>query len=131
MRMNLIDPDDAVTLGVPNYSHGIHVEGAQRWVQLSGQVGVAPDGTVSPEFEPQCRQAFQNIHACLRDAEMGFEDVVMLRIFLIDREDLESLRTLRAEFFGARCFPSTLVFVSGLVNPAWKVELEVTAAAAR
>lgn len=129
MRMNLIDPDDTITLGVPNYSHGIHVDGAERWVQLSGQVGVAPDGTVYPGFEPQCRQAFQNIRACLRDAEMGFDDVVMLRIFLIDREDLESLRKIRAEFFGARRFPSTLVFVSGLVNPAWKVELEVTAAA--
>ena len=130
MRMKLIDPDDAVALGVPNYSHGIHVEGAHRWVQLSGQVGVAPDGTVSPQFEPQCRQAFCNIQACLRDAGMGFDDVVMLRIFLTHREDLEALRNIRAEHFGARCFPSTLVFVSGLVNPAWRVELEVTAAAA-
>ena len=130
MQMNLIDPDDTIALGVPNYSHGIQIEGAQRWVQLSGQVGVAPDGRVSSDFEQQCRQAFQNIHACLRDAEMGFNDVVMLRIFLIDREDLDSLRKIRSEFFGTRCFPSTLVFVSGLVNPAWKVELEVTAAAA-
>ncbi len=130
MRVNLIDPDDIVALGVPNYSHGVHVEGAHRWVQLSGQVGVAPDGTVAPGFEAQCRQAFANIEACLRDARMGFDDVVMLRIFLIDREDLAQLREIRAAFFGARRFPSTLVFVSGLVNPAWKVELEVTAAAA-
>ena len=99
-------------------------------MQLSGQVGVAPDGTVAPGFEAQCRQAFANIEACLRDARMGFDDVVMLRIFLIDREDLAQLREIRAAFFGARRFPSTLVFVSGLVNPAWKVELEVTAAAA-
>ena len=60
MQMDLIDPDDIVSLGVPNYSHGIQVQNASRWVQLSGQVGVAPDGTVSPEFEVQCRQAFRN-----------------------------------------------------------------------
>lgn len=48
---------------------------------------------------------------------MGFNDVVMLRIFLTHREDLESLRNIRAEYFGARCFPSTLVLVSGMVNP--------------
>lgn len=130
MPMNLIDPDDIVALGVPNYSHGVHVEGSDRWVQLSGQVGVEPDGTVPPGFEAQCRQAFRNIEACLRDASMGFDEVIMLRIFLINREDLEALRSIRAEVFGERCFPSTLVFVSGLVNPVWKVELEVTAAAA-
>ena len=130
METKLIDPQDVVVLGVPNYSHRIQVEGAQRWVQLSGQVGVAPDGSVPPGFGSQCRQAFLNIQACLRDAGLGFDDVVMLRIFLLEREDLEVLRTIRAEFFGTRCFPSTLVFVSGLVNPAWKVELEVTAAAA-
>ncbi|MDH3668016.1 MAG: RidA family protein [Paracoccaceae bacterium] len=128
MQSKTIDPTDIVSLGVPNYSHGALTSNATEWLHLSGQVGVNPVGSVSPDFEDQCRRAFSNIAACLRDAGMGFGDVVMLRIYLIDRSDLQMLRNIRSEFFGDRCFPSTLVIVSGLVDPAWRVELEIIAA---
>ena len=129
MTAKLINPDDIVSLPVPNYAHGALAEGAARWLHLSGQVGVAPDGATESGFEAQCRRAFANIGSCLRDADMGFEHVVMLRIYLTHREDLAALREIRAEVFGERRFPSTLVFVSGLVNPDWRVELEAVAAA--
>jgi enamine deaminase RidA (YjgF/YER057c/UK114 family) len=128
MAVTTIDPADIINLGVPNYSHGALITDAGKWLHLSGQVGVKPDGSVSSEFEDQCRQAFSNIGACLRDAGMEFDDVVMLRIYLTDRSDLKPLRRIRSEFFGDRRFPSTLVIVSGLVDPAWRVELEIVAA---
>ncbi len=126
---SLINPDDIVTLNVPNYAHGALAEGATRWLHLSGQVGVAPDGTTEAGFEAQCRRAFANISACLRDADMTLDQVVMLHIYLTRREDLAALRTIRGETFGGRRFPSTLVFVSGLVGEDWLVELEAVAAA--
>ena len=129
MTVKLINPVDIVALPVPNYAHGALATDARRWLHLSGQVGVAPDGETETGFEAQCRRAFANIGACLRDAEMGFEHVVMLRIYLLRREDLPMLREIRAEFFDERKLPSTLVFVSGLVNPDWLVELEAVAAA--
>jgi len=52
----------------------------------------------------------------------------MLRIFLTNREDIDVLRAVSAEFFGERVLPSTLLFVSSLVAPDWRVELEITAA---
>lgn len=125
---DLINPADIVALPVPNYAHGALARDARNWLHLSGQVGVAPDGSTETGFEAQCRRAFTNIAACLRDAEMDFEHVVMLRIYLTHREDLPKLREIRAEVFGERKFPSTLVFVSGLVNPDWRVELEIVAA---
>lgn len=128
MPTRLINPADIVTLNVPNYAHGAATDGAARWLHLSGQVGVRPDGTTEDGFEAQCRRAFSNIGACLRDAELGFEDVVMLRMYLTHSEDLPALRAIRSEVFGERRLPSTLVFVSGLVDPAWRVELEVVAA---
>lgn len=60
---------------------------------------------------------------------MEFDDVVTLRIYLTDRSDLAAFRRTRSKFFGERKLSSTLVFVSGLVDPAWKVELEIVAAA--
>lgn len=126
---SLINPVDIVALNVPNYAHGALAEGASRWLHLSGQVGVTPDGETKIGFEAQCRCAFANIAACLRDADMTLAHVVMLRIYLVRREDLAALRAIRSETFGDRCFPSTLVFVSGLVREDWLVELEVVAAA--
>ena len=126
---HLINPADIVALNVPNYAHGALAQDASRWLHLSGQVGVAPDGTTEAGFEAQCRRAFANIAACLRDADMTLDHVVMLRIYLTRREDLAALRVIRGETFGTRQFPSTLVFVSGLVSEDWLVELEVVAAA--
>ncbi len=128
MQAQTIDPTSIVNLNVPNYTHGVSVTGANRWVQLSGQVGVGPDGSVADSFEGQCGQAFENIRACLAEAGMAPDDVTMLRIFLTRREDLNTLRAVRRAFFGDRVLPSTLVFVSGLVGPDWRVEMEVTAA---
>lgn len=128
MSTTTIDPADIVRLGVPNYCHGMLVKNAEKWLHLSGQVGVNPDGSVSADFADQCRRAFQNIAACLRDAEMGLDDVVMLRIYLTSRSDLAALRQIRSEFFGERQLPSTLVIVSGLVDERWRVELEIVAA---
>jgi 2-iminobutanoate/2-iminopropanoate deaminase len=123
-----IDPDSVVVLGVPNYTHGAVSEGATRWLHLSGQVGVKPDGKTAEGPLAQCQQALANIGALLAAAGMSVADIVHMRIFLLDRADIPALRQARGEFLGTRVVPSTLVLVSGLVDPAWKVEIEVVAA---
>ena len=50
----------------------------------------------------------------------------MLRIFLTNREDIDVLRAVNAEFFGERVLPSTLLFVSSLVAPDWRVEIALS-----
>lgn len=128
MKKQHLAPDDIVTMKIPNYAHGTMVEGAEKWVHLSGQIGIAPDGTPREGCEAQTRQAFENIIACLREADMTIDNVVMLRIYLTNRDDLAALRKVRGEVFGDRVCPSTLVYVAGLVQEHWVVELEVVAA---
>lgn len=123
-----IDPDSVVALGVPNYTHGAVTEGASRWLHLSGQVGVTPDGKTTEGPLAQCQQALANIGALLNAAGMSVDDIVHMRIFLLDRADIPALRQARGAFLGRRVIPSTLVLVSGLVDPAWKVEIEIVAA---
>ena len=50
----------------------------------------------------------------------------MLRIFLTNGEDIDALRPVSAEFFGERVLPSTLLFVSSLVAPDWRVEIALS-----
>lgn len=128
MQRRPIDPADIVRLNVPNYAHGVRTEEARVRLVLSGQIGLAPDGTMREGIEAQCAQAFANIDACLRDARLNKEDVTMLRIFLVRREDLGALRAARAEWLGGLRVASTLLFISGLVSPELLVEIEAEAA---
>ncbi|MEQ9331659.1 RidA family protein [Thalassobaculum sp.] len=123
-----LDPATVGVLGVPNYTHGIASAGTTRWLHLSGQVGLRPDGSVAADALGQCRQSLANIGALLEAGGMAAGDIVHMRVFLIDRADLDALRQARGEFLGDRKVASTLVYVSGLVDPSWKVEIEVVAA---
>ena len=127
MQGTPIDPADIVKLNVPNYTHGRMVEGAKDWLLLSGQIGVRPDGTWSDDFEQQADQAFLNIKACLRDAGMTMDNVVFTRIYLTRREDLDGFRKIRSAHLGDDRIPSTLLFISGLAHPDWRIEVEIVA----
>ncbi len=111
------------------YSHAVQISGDDRRVVISGQVGVAPDGTV-PEFgEAQIAQAFANLRAVLAEVGMGVENVVKTTAFLTDRDLLIAYRQARGAVFPDHHPASTLLFVAGLADPAWKFEIEAEAVA--
>jgi reactive intermediate/imine deaminase len=110
------------------YSHVVTFNGL---VVVSGQVPLDADGNlVGPDnAEVQVRQVFDNLRAALAAADAGLDDVVKLTIFLTDLDDLEVVRRVRDEYFDTESPPaSSLVRVAGLVNPAFRVEIEALAA---
>ncbi len=111
------------------YAHGVELAAGVRTLHVSGQIGVAPDGSLSSDFAGQCRQAIQNLGAVLEAADMGLENVVKLSFFLTRREDMDELVNVRRAFFDGVRPAITTVFVSGLVSPDWLVEVEAVAAA--
>jgi len=57
------------------------------------------------------------------------EQVVKLTVYLTDLADLQAFRQVRDEYISADRPPaSSLVQVSGLVNPEFRVEIEALAA---
>ncbi|MFF5079856.1 RidA family protein [Actinoplanes sp. NPDC000266] len=110
------------------YSHAVSVTGSL--VLVSGQVPLDANGQlVGPgDALEQTRQVFRNIAAVLAAAGASMSDVVKLTVFLTDLKDLGSFRTARDEVIDLSRPPaSSLVQVSGLVNPAFKVEIEAIA----
>src|SRR5262245_10316668 len=72
---------------VGSYSHAIETPPNARWLTISGQVGVSPDGKVGASAAEQAEQIWKNILAILADAGMGPEDLVKVTTFLTRKED--------------------------------------------
>jgi 2-iminobutanoate/2-iminopropanoate deaminase len=112
------------------YTHAIEVPPGARWLVVSGQVGVAPDGSTPPDIGGQTENCFRNISAILADAGMSLADVVKITVFLTDEGDIAGFRAARERMTGEALPASTLVVVSRLVRPEWRVEIEALAAKA-
>jgi len=111
------------------YSHAIEIKGEPRRLVISGQVGMAQDGGVPSTGEGQIAQAFANLRAILTANGMTVANVVKTTVFLTDRELLSAFRTARGAVFADHAPASTLLFVAGLADPRFMVEIEAEAVA--
>ena len=110
------------------YSQAVEVTGATRTLYLSGQVGVATDGSIPDDAEAQSALAWRNVQAQLSAAGMGIENLVKITTIVCDQRDTAAVRAGRATVLGSHRPASTLI-IGGLSNPAWKVEVEGIAVA--
>jgi enamine deaminase RidA (YjgF/YER057c/UK114 family) len=111
------------------YTHGMLLQGVERRLVISGQVGVAPDGSVPNTGEGQIAQAFANLRAVLEANGMGITNLVKTTVFLTDRSLLAAFRAARDAVYSGHAPCSTLLFVAGLADPRFMVEIEAEAAA--
>jgi reactive intermediate/imine deaminase len=113
---------------VNGYSHAVSFTG--RTVLISGQVPLDAEGRLVgyDDATEQTRQVFRNIEIALTAAGATMADVVKLTVFLTNMSDLGAFRTARDEVVDPERPPaSSLVQVSGLVHPAFRVEIEAIA----
>ncbi len=122
----------------------VEVPAGSRLVYVSGQVpdvadANAPAGSVQRfgNTTTQTRSVLRRIEAQLREQGLDLRFVVMMRVFLVappgqERMDFAGMMTAYREFFGTAMQPNrparSTMQVSGLVDPGWLVEIEVTAA---
>jgi 2-iminobutanoate/2-iminopropanoate deaminase len=111
------------------YTHGIEIRGAERWLVISGQVGMALDGTIPETGGGQIDQALANLRAVLEANDMSAANIVKLTVFLTDRSLLGAYRAARTALLGEHAPASTLLFVAGLADPRFTVEIEAQAVA--
>jgi len=113
-----------------NYSHSALVAKDARWLQVSGQVGVMPDGAIAEGIDAQCEWAWKNLLAILDSAGMELADVVKTTTYLVNADHVAAFRKARDRAIGAHRPASTLVVVQALASPDWLVEIELEAARA-
>ncbi len=112
------------------YSHGVEVPPDARWMCLSGQIAIAPDGSVPNGIEAQARLVFENIKNILASGDMSMSDLVRLNIYIVNPDDMPGFRTVRNEYVGDIQCASTMIVVAGLAKPEFLLEIEAMAAKA-
>jgi enamine deaminase RidA (YjgF/YER057c/UK114 family) len=98
-------------------------------VAVGGTAPIGADGeTAAPgDAAGQARRCLEIIEAALAEAGARLEDVVRTRIYLTRVEDWEAVGRVHAEYFRDVRPASTMVKVAGLLDPAWRVEIEADA----
>ena len=96
-------------------------------VLVSGTAPIWPDGSCDPDAGVQARRCFEIIVAALREAGAAPGDVVRTRMFITDPADGDAVGAAHAEVFGGARPVSTMVVVTGFLDPRWKVEIEAEA----
>ena len=113
------------------FTHGIVVDSPGRWVMLAGQTGADEYGEYAQGMGPQTALALRRVATLLREAGAGPEHVVRLTWYLTSRAEYAAAASDIAEAWretlGRNFPPSTLLYVSSLVDAKAKVEIEVTA----
>ena len=99
---------------------------AGGFVHVAGTVAAGPD--VPEDVVAQCKSALKVIEAALNEAGVGFAEVVRVAYMLPNRQDFEACWPVLADTFGANP-PAATMIECGLIDPRYKIEIEVTALA--
>lgn len=106
------------------------VIGFSRAVRVGNQVhlsGTGPVGADNEDAAGQTRRIFAIAADALAKAGASLNDVVRTRMYLTHVEDWEGVGRVHGEFFSKVRPAATMVVVAKLLNPAWRIEIEMDA----
>jgi enamine deaminase RidA (YjgF/YER057c/UK114 family) len=104
--------------------------GFSRAVRIGNTVHIAGTGPVGADNEDaasQTRRIFAIAEKALAEAGASFKDVVRTRMYLTHVDDWEAVGRVHGEFFRNIRPAATMLVVAALLNPAWRVEIEMDA----
>ena len=121
------------TLAPPrSYSH-VTVITSARQVHVSGQIAMTAAGEIvgKGDLAAQTEQVYTNLGHALAAAGARLSDVFKIVTYVVDLSPAKvaAVRGVRSKHFGDGPFPaSTMVGVTGLVDPELLIEVEAIAA---
>ncbi len=104
--------------------------GFSRAVRVGNSVllsGTGPVGTEAEDAAGQTRRIFAIAAEALAEAGSSLDHVVRTRMYLTHAEDWEAVGRVHGEYFSQIRPAATMVVVAKLLNPAWRIEMEMDA----
>lgn len=108
--------------------------GFSRAVRIGSTIRVAGTAPVPEPGRSTPDGAYAQMHRCADIAVEAIEalggsvdDVVRTRMFIVDGDDADDVGRAHAEAFGSSRPAATMVVVAALLDPSWRVEIEVEA----
>jgi 2-iminobutanoate/2-iminopropanoate deaminase len=118
--------DAGVSRHIGTYSDAVAIPAGAIQVVLSGTPGLRPDGTRPDNFAEEAQQAWDNVREALRCAGAELSDIVQVRSWLTDPDDVDAYVKVRKNVISHR--PAyMLAVVPQLIWPSLRLEIEVTA----
>ena len=117
------------TLSAPTgYTHVVQVQGG-RTIYIAGQVSFDKSGNLvgKGDFGAQTTQVFENLKSALAAAGATFDNLVKVTTFVTDLSQMQTLRSIRAKYYGKNAPASTLVQITKLAHEDLMIEIEAIA----
>ena len=96
-------------------------------VHVAGTAPIPKDGDPPDGAYDQMRLCLEIVGEALGRAGAGFEDVVRTRMFIVDTADWSEIARAHGEVFADIRPASTAIVIKGLLDPRWRIEIEVEA----
>lgn len=128
MDLTYINPQ---TLATPRgYSHAISVSGNHKTIYIGGQNAVDEKGNIvgKNNLKEQTMQVLANMEKILKEADAKLEDIVKFNIYLVQgQKPQEGFQAFQQKWSSKKLPVITVLFVVGLGNPDWLVEIDAVA----
>lgn len=97
-------------------------------IEVAGTAPVPPEGEqVAASAHDQLLRCGEIARAAIQELDGSMGDVVRTRMYITDPSDADEIGRAHATLFAEAEPVATMVVVAALLDPAWKVELEVEA----
>jgi enamine deaminase RidA (YjgF/YER057c/UK114 family) len=115
----------------PAFTQAIVVTGAAKTIFVGGQDAVDAAGTIigKGDIKAQVEQVIHNLQAVLAAAGASIEHVIKWNIYVVHGQPLQPAFEVFQRIWGRRPNPPaiTMLYVAGLANPDFLVELDAVA----
>jgi enamine deaminase RidA (YjgF/YER057c/UK114 family) len=128
-KVQHINPDELSKN--PAFTHVVAVTGAAKTIYIGGQDSVDASGKIvgKGDIKQQAEQVFENIQAALKAGGAELEHVIKWNIYVVHGQPIQPAFEVFQRVWGRR--PNTpaitMMFVSGLANPDFLVEIDAIA----
>ena len=129
VRVTVVNPAGLYDPAPYGYSHAIVAKGGTRIAYLAGQGGEDQNGSLSPEFADQVKQAYANLRTALAAVGAEPHQVTKITTYVVqyDQSMLNVMTPLVKEMFGDALPAQTLVPVPRLALDGMLFEVDAVA----